>query len=102
MREALIVWGGWEGHEPEQGAHIVKDILSREGFSVRIENSTEAFADPAVADLSLIMPIFTAAQIRKEEAQNLSAAVKGGVGFAGYHGMTGAFRYFVDYHFIFG
>ncbi len=23
MREALIVWGGWNGHEPEQGAHIV-------------------------------------------------------------------------------
>ena len=20
MREALIVWGGWSGHEPEQGA----------------------------------------------------------------------------------
>ena len=25
MREALIVWGGWSGHEPEQGAQIVAE-----------------------------------------------------------------------------
>ena len=27
MREALIVWGGWSGHEPEAGAHIVGKML---------------------------------------------------------------------------
>ena len=46
MREALIVWGGWSGHEPEQGAKIVADMLEGDGFKVHVENTTEAFADP--------------------------------------------------------
>lgn len=27
MREAMIVWGGWSGHEPEQCAGIVAGML---------------------------------------------------------------------------
>ena len=30
MREALIVWGGWSGHEPEKGAQIVAGMLEAE------------------------------------------------------------------------
>ena len=33
MREALIVWGGWSGHEPEQGANIIAGMLEEEGFA---------------------------------------------------------------------
>ena len=53
MREALIVWGGWSGHEPENGAHIVGKMLEEDDFKVYVENTTEAFADPAIADMSL-------------------------------------------------
>ena len=59
MREAMIVWGGWMGHEPDQAAKIVSDMLTEHGFKVRVETSTKAFADPAIADLSLIVPIIT-------------------------------------------
>ena len=52
MREALIVWGGWSGHEPEAGAHIVGKMLEEHDFKVYIEDTTEAFADPAIADMS--------------------------------------------------
>ena len=76
MREALIVWGGWSGHEPEQGAHIVAKMLKEHGFKVYIENTTEAFADPAIADMSLIVPIVTMSKIEKEEVENLTAAVR--------------------------
>jgi len=103
MREALIVWGGWSGHEPEQGARIVGEMLERHGFTVYVENTTEAFADPAIADMSLVVPIVTMAKIEKEEVENLAAAVRGGVGLAGYHGgMCDAFRDCIDYHFICG
>ena len=103
MREALIVWGGWSGHEPEEGARIVSDMLEGHGFKVYVENTTEAFADPAIADMSLVVPIVTMAKIEKEEAENLAAAVRGGVGLAGYHGgMCDAFRDCVDYQFICG
>lgn len=103
MREALIVWGGWAGHEPEQGAHIVSDMLREAGFTTYLENTTEAFADPAIAELSLIVPIFTMSKIEKEELDNLTRAVEGGVGLAGFHGgMADAFREAVEYHFMVG
>jgi uncharacterized protein len=103
MREALIVWGGWSGHEPEQGAHIVRDLLKDEGFEVYVENTTEAFADPSIADLSLIVPIYTMSKIEKEELANLTKAVESGVGLGGYHGgMCDAFRDAVDYQFMCG
>ena len=31
MADALIVWGGWDGHEPEKGAHIVAKMLTDHG-----------------------------------------------------------------------
>ncbi len=103
MREALIVWGGWSGHEPEIGANIIADMLKKEGFKTYIENTTEAFADPAIADMSLIVPIYTMSKIEKEELDNLTRAVKGGVGLAGYHGgMADAFREAVEYQFMVG
>jgi uncharacterized protein len=103
MREALIVWGGWSGHEPEQCAAIIAGWLEEEGFKVWVENSTEAFADPGLSGMSLIVPIYTMSKIEKEELSNLTAAVRSGVGLAGYHGgMCDAFREAVEYQFMCG
>jgi type 1 glutamine amidotransferase len=103
MRQALIVWGGWSGHEPEACAGIVAEMLEGEGFKVKIETGTEAFADPSIKDLSLIVPIYTMSKIEKAEAQNLTGAVQAGVGLAGFHGgMCDAFRDSVDYQFMCG
>lgn len=103
MRKAMIVWGGWNGHDPDLCASIVREWLKKEGFEVRVENSTAAFADPAIHDLSLIIPIYTMAKIEKAEALNLCAAVQAGVGVAGHHGgMCDAFRDSVEYSFMTG
>ncbi len=103
MREALIVWGGWSGHEPEQCAAVISEMLEAEGFKTYVENATEAFADPGIAEMSLIVPIVTMSKIEKEEVDNLTRAVRGGVGLAGYHGGMGdAFRESVDYQFMVG
>jgi type 1 glutamine amidotransferase len=103
MKQALIVWGGWPGHEPDKGAAIVRDMLEKEDFQVRVETETKAFADPAIAELDLIVPIYTMSKIEKEEALNLSRAVQAGVGIGGYHGgMCDAFRENVEYQFMTG
>jgi uncharacterized protein len=102
-RDALIVWGGWDGHEPERCARIVAGMLENEGFDVEIESTTEAFADPGIRDLSLIVPIVTMSTIEKEERDNLCAAIAGGVGLGGYHGGMGdAFRREPAYQFMCG
>lgn len=103
MREALIVWGGWALHEPEQCAGLVARMLEAEGFTVYVEETTEAFADPAIRDMSLIVPICTMWRIEKEELDNLIAAIRGGVGLGGFHGgMCDAFRENIEYQFMCG
>ena len=59
MRKAMIVWGGWPGHDPDLCASMIRGWLKAEGFEVQIEITTAAFADPAIHDLSLIIPIYT-------------------------------------------
>ena len=103
MREALIVWGGWQGHEPEQCAAIVAGMLRDDGFKVHLETSTQAFASPQLHTMSLIVPIYTMSKIEKDEVANLSRAVREGTGLAGFHGGMGdAFREAVEYQFMCG
>jgi uncharacterized protein len=102
-RKAMIVWGGWPGHDPDLCASIIRGWLRGEGFDVRVETKTEVFLDPDIKDYSLIIPIYTMSKIEKPEALALCDAVKGGVGLAGHHGgMCDAFRESVDYQFMCG
>lgn len=103
MKSALIVYGGWSGHDPEECAAIYRRWLHEDGYSVRTATETSAFADPSIHDLSLIVPIYTMSKIEKEEVENLTRAVQNGVGLAGHHGgMSDAFRDSVDYQFMVG
>lgn len=103
MKNALIAWGGWEGHQPEACAEIVRGMLESEGMSVRVEQGSDVFADPAIGDLDLIVPIITQSEIAAAALENLVAAVASGVGLAGFHGGMGdAFRSAVDYQFMVG
>ena len=101
--KALIVWGGWEGHQPEQGAAIVEKFLVEDGFVVAKENKTSVFADPELGRYDLIIPIYSMGSITDAESKNLCAAVESGVGLAGYHGGMGdSFRNNPDYQFMTG
>lgn len=103
MRKALIVWGGWAGHEPEQGSVVLAGMLREDGFDVTVAAGTSAFADPELGRFSLIVPIVTMAAIEKAEIDNLEAAVRSGVGLAGYHGGMGdSFRNEVKFQFMAG
>ena len=102
-KHALIVWGGWQGHEPEACAKVLAAMLREENFLVDIETETTAFLSPALKGLSLIVPSYTMSSIEKNELANLEAAIRGGVGLAGYHGGMGdAFRNEPLYQFICG
>lgn len=103
QKQALICWGGWEGHTPERSTEVARELLENDGFKVRVEKGTAAFADPAIHHLSLIVPMITMSAIEKPEVDNLCAAVRGGVGLAGMHGlMCDAFRNETEYQFMTG
>lgn len=102
-KTALIVWGGWDGHTPAKSAAVVRNILEAHNFEVLVENATTAYLDPAIHNLNLIVPMVTMSTIAKEEVENLCAAVKGGVGLGGFHGlMCDSFRNEVEYQFMTG
>jgi len=103
MRKALIVWGGWAGHEPEKGARIVEGMLLEDGFEVEVTSDYQALGRPDLRELSLIVPVITSDKIAREPIDNLVAAVRGGVGLAGYHGgLATSFRDMVNFHYLTG
>ncbi|MFF2481764.1 ThuA domain-containing protein [Paenibacillus sp. NPDC058071] len=104
MKKALIVWGGWDGHQPKEVAEIFQEVLTGEGFDVEMSNTLEAFADDEkLKGLDLIVPVWTMDKIDEKLVQNVSEAVQSGVGLAGCHGgMCDAFRDNVEWQFMTG
>ncbi|AOZ94372.1 ThuA domain-containing protein [Paenibacillus crassostreae] len=104
MKKALIVWGGWDGHEPEQVAQLFKEILEKEQFEVEVSDTLEAFADlEKLLGLDLIVPAWTMGEIANGLVENVLTAVQSGVGIAGCHGgMCDSFRTNVDWQFMTG
>ncbi|NLH98290.1 MAG: hypothetical protein GX446_02230 [Chthonomonadales bacterium] len=103
-RRALIVWGGWEGHEPEAVAKVFQEILEGEGFDVVVETSLDAFKDEGrLLTMDVVVPVWTMGTISGEQLGPLLHAVTRGVGIAGCHGgMCDAFREATDYQFMTG
>ncbi|MEK3734749.1 MULTISPECIES: ThuA domain-containing protein [Paenibacillus] len=104
MKKALIVWGGWDGHEPRQVADIFASLLREEQFEVEVSDTLDAFNDgEKLLGLDLIVPVWTMGEISQDQVNNVSNAVQRGTGLAGCHGgMCDAFRNNVDWQFMTG
>lgn len=104
MKKALMVWGGWDGHEPLQCVKIFAPLLEKEGYQVDIEDTLDVYLDSdRMQSYNVISQVYTMSTISKEQEKGLLDAIHGGVGFAGWHGgMADAFRNSVDYQFMVG
>ena len=98
-KKALIVRGGWDGHQPVAATDLFIPFLEESGFEVRIEESNEVYADPEVmAQTDLIVQSVTMSEISKEAFTGLRDAVIAGTGFAGWHGgIADSYRKSSDY-----
>ena len=104
-RKALIVWGGWDGHDPQRVAALFAGLLEASGFAVEVSDTLAAFdAREKLQSLSLIVPIWTMGRITDSQCKNVCDAVAStGVGLAGCHGgMCDAFRENTDWQFMTG
>ena len=104
MKKALIVYGGWEGHEPDKVAAVLQRALEGEGFGVETSQSLDAFSDEErLLAFDLIVPCWTMGQLDGPQESALCGAVSKGVGIAGVHGGAGdAFRSNTQYQFMVG
>lgn len=105
MKRALIVWGGWDGHEPDAVADLSAEILRAEGVEPIVRDTLDAFLDAdLMASVNLIVPIWTMGEISHEQCMGAVEAVRDrGVGIAGCHGgMCDAFRASTEWQFMTG
>jgi uncharacterized protein len=104
MKKALMVWGGWEGHEPEKCVNLFAPLLEANGFEVEIANTLDVYLDtPKMEALDLVVPVWTMGTITNEQLIGLKDAIAHGAGLAGWHGGMGdSFRNATDYQFMTG
>ena len=102
MKKALIVYGGWSGHDPQGVAELFKEILENENFAVTLSDSLDSFLEDLTV-YDLIVPVWTMGSLPNGAENNICEAVAKGTGIAGCHGgMCDAFRNSTKWHFMTG
>lgn len=104
-KTALVVRGGWDGHQPVQATDLFIPHLRGSGYDVRVEDSPKIYADAEyMAGVDVIMQCMTMSTIEPAELAGLRSAVEAGTGLAGWHGgIADSYRNSSDYlHFIGG
>jgi type 1 glutamine amidotransferase len=104
QKRALIVQGGWEGHQPKEVSEILAGLLREKNFQVEIFDTLDCFLDEErLKATDLIVPCWTMGTIKPEQLNPLLTAVKSGTGIAGLHGgMADSFRNEPEYQHMVG
>jgi uncharacterized protein len=101
---ALVVRGGWAGHDPIETTDRMIPILKEAGFEIEVSGSLEPYADAATMEaVDLIVQCWTMGEITPEQLEGLLGAVSAGTGLVGWHGgLCDAFRNTPAYQFMTG
>jgi len=104
-KNVLIVYGGWDGHDPKETSHLFAGLLEDAGLNVTLSESLDSFLDTELmGSLDLVVPMYTMSTITKEQEDGLLTAIREeGVACGGWHGgMADAFRNNTEYQFMVG
>ena len=108
---ALVLWGGYPGHQPREAVDRFVPFLGDAGFEVIVEDSLDVYADASVMsslavilqNWAVILQNWTTGDLTPEQFSGLSAAVRSGTGLVGWHGgLCDAFRHMPAYQFMTG
>ncbi|MDQ0680675.1 type 1 glutamine amidotransferase [Arthrobacter pascens] len=103
-KTALVVRGGWDGHQPVEATDRFIPFLKDNGYGVRVEESPKIYADADyMTGVDLIMQCMTMSTIERDEFEGLRTAVENGTGLAGWHGgIADSYRNTSDYLHLIG
>ena len=103
-KNVVVVFGGWQGHQPTESAALMVPKLKAEGANVKVFESLETYTDEQImAEADLIIQMWTMGEITNPQFKGLEKAIMNGTGFAGWHGGMGdAFRDNLKYQLMVG
>ena len=104
LPKALVVYGGWDGHQPKQCHEIFAQWLALRGFDVTVKDNMDIYTDAkAMAKFTVVVPCWTMGTITGEQSKGLRQAILNDCGLAGWHGgLCDAFRNDTEYQFMTG
>lgn len=105
MKKAIIVQGGWDGHEPQLTSQRFSRLLTETGeWEVVIEDNLTCLEDfESLQQYDLLVACWTMGEISPTASQNVAKAVGAGMGLAGAHGgMCDSFRQDTEWQFMTG
>lgn len=103
-QKVLLVYGGWDGHQPKVYAQKINEWLQKEGAIVTMSDSLGVYTQEKIMDnTDIIIQHWTMGKITEKQSKALIKAVKGGVNIGGCHGGLGdSFRGNVEYQDMIG
>jgi uncharacterized protein len=104
VERALVLWGGYPGHQPKEAVERFIPFLDKAGFDVVVADDLAVYADAGLmSGLTLILQNWTTGDLTLDQFHGLSDAVRAGAGLVGWHGgLCDAFRHLPAYQFMTG
>ena len=89
---ALLLYGGWDGHRPDQAADFAEQsVLRPAGFEVVRSRDLADLRPGVLAAFDLLVPIWTFGELSEAQERGLLDGVAAGTGLLAWHGWTSAF-----------
>lgn len=102
--KALVLWGGYPGHEPREAVQHFVPFLEGSGFEVTVEDDLAIYENAEImSSVQVILQNWTTGDLTAAQFRGLQNAVLAGAGLVGWHGgLCDAFRHMPAYQFMTG
>lgn len=100
-QRALLLYGGWEGHQPERCADYAERSLLEE-FEVTRSKDLGMLQPDALSQFDLVVPIWTFGELSQDREEALLQSVASGLGLVSWHGFASAFLESRPHKFLLG
>lgn len=97
----LMLYGGWEGHQPEIFAEMAKTTLLSE-FDVTASQDLSLLRTEVLEEYDLLVPIWTFGELDDDQVSSLLLAVENGLGIVCWHGAASSFLNSRSHKFLLG
>jgi type 1 glutamine amidotransferase len=97
----LLLYGGWEGHQPEIFAEFAKAKLLSDA-DVTVSQDLDLLRAGALDEYDLLVPIWTFGELDDDQVDSLLLAVQKGLGLVCWHGAASSFLNSRSHKFLLG